>query len=84
MVDELNSFREWLSAKTSLTQKSRLDVISRLNRVISLTGATSPDDVARRSFDINASIGPEIVSSNFVRAQLRRSVQLYRDFKADK
>ena len=75
---EMTRFIEWLSAEKSMATRSAKDVVSRCSRVNRLLGI--------EEFDINTIAllqeNKEFQnSSTFIRAQLKRAVSLYVEFK---
>lgn len=75
------NFSEWLENNKGMSHKSSHDVASRLKRVMTILGV---EDIATEVLDALEEKGEFQALSMTVKSQLRRSVRLYTEYKANK
>lgn len=71
------SFEKWLEKNKKMSEKSAHDVISRLNRVLRMTGEEKVTDQTLNKIAQNEEFGK---ASTFIRCQLKRSIHLFQEF----
>lgn len=74
-------FLNWLQKEKQISERSAKDVISRCKRISKLSNDTAIDNIDYDSF-INSEAF--LSQSMFIKSQLKRAFNLYREFKAHK
>mgnify|MGYP004711980779 CR=1 FL=1 len=71
-------FYEWLKNDKGMSERSSKDVVSRLKRVIRMTGLTDINNIKPATIEQSKEYTQ---LSTFIKSQLKRSVVLYNEFK---
>ncbi len=75
------NFVEWLESNKSFTPKSAHDALSRIKRVVELSGTEDISTDLLPALEVNPDFKCLSVS---VKSQLRRSIRLYTEYKGCK
>lgn len=75
---DYQNFYEWLKKDKGMSERSSKDVVSRLKRVIRMTGLTDINNTKPATIEQSKEYTQ---LSTFIKSQLKRSVVLYNEFK---